>query len=274
MLRKRLVTALLVCSVILLAAAVIKTVTRPAAAANIPAAHAAKTPVQHIVVLYLENHSFDSLLGYWCDNHPGRCPRGGMPSSVKLSNGAVVKPSHDQDVVPIVAHDVDSQLAAMNIRHGVPQMNGWQNIAQGECAATNGYQCISGYLPRQEPNLSMLADKFAISDATFSLADSPSWGGHLDIVTSNLDGFTGDVPTKPLGGPGTGWGCDGDTMTNWSPTPGGPLQTVPSCIPDPSLTYKGVRLPNGGAFQRTPVPYEPTIMDELKAATLLPCAGS
>src|SRR6516225_4927565 len=102
MLRKRLATALFVCSVILLAAAGTKTVAGPAAAAETSAANAAKTPVQHIVVLYLENHSFDSLLGYWCDSHRGRCPRGGMPSSVKLSNGAVVKPSHDPDVVPIV----------------------------------------------------------------------------------------------------------------------------------------------------------------------------
>ena len=75
MLRKRLVTTLLVCSVILLAAAGTKPVTGPAAAAETSAANAATTPIRHIVVLYLENHSFDSLLGYWCDNHPGRCPR-------------------------------------------------------------------------------------------------------------------------------------------------------------------------------------------------------
>ena len=268
MLRRRLITALLVCSAVLLSAAGTKTVTRPAAAADTLMATAAKRPIHHIIVLYLENHSFDSLLGYWCDNHPRRCPRGGMPSSVRLSNGAVVKPSHSPDIVPIIAHDVDSQLAAMNIRHGVPRMNGWQNTAQGECAAANGYQCISGYLPRQEPNLSMLAKKFAISDATFSLADSPSWGGHLNIVTSNLDGFIGDIPTRPFGGPGSGWGCDGATTTTWSATLGGRLRDVPSCIPDPSLKYKGAPLPNGGAFERTPVPYEPTIMDELKAAGL------
>lgn len=265
--RNRLITALLVCSAVLLAAAGAEPVTGLAAVAGTPVANPVKTPIRHIVVLYLENHSFDSLLGYWCDNHRRRCPRGGMPASVRLSNGAVVRPSDDPDVVPIVAHDVDSQLAAMNIHHGVPRMNGWQNIALGECTA-NDYQCISGYLPRQEPNLSRLAGRFAISDATFSLADSPSWGGHLDIVTSNLDGFTGDVPTGSIGALGTSWGCDGGTMTPWSATLGGPLRSVPSCIPDPSLRYKGAPLPNGGAFERTPVPYEPTIMDELKAAGL------
>lgn len=48
---------------------------------------AAAFPIRHIVVVYLENHSFDSMLGCWCDDHPGRCPDGGMPSSVTLSNG-------------------------------------------------------------------------------------------------------------------------------------------------------------------------------------------
>ena len=40
-------------------------------------ASAQPSPIQHVVVLYLENHSFDSLLGYWCDENPGRCPDGG-----------------------------------------------------------------------------------------------------------------------------------------------------------------------------------------------------
>ena len=268
MLSKRSLTTLLACSVILLVAAGAKTAAGPATAAETPAKTAVRNPIKHIVVLDLENHSFDSLLGYWCDNHPGRCPRGGMPSSVKLSDGTVVKPAADPDVVPLVAHDVASQLAAMNIKSGVPQMNGWQNTANGECSANSGYACISGYLPRQEPNLSALANKFAISDATFSLADSPSWGGHLYIVLSNLDGFTGDIPVKPLGAPGAGWGCDSNSTTTWSATLGGPPRNVPSCVPDPSLTFSGAPVAHGGAFERTPVPYEPTIMDELKAAGL------
>ena len=30
------------------------------------------SPIRHVVVIYLENHSFDNLLGYWCDQNPGR----------------------------------------------------------------------------------------------------------------------------------------------------------------------------------------------------------
>src|SRR5215472_1314196 len=50
------------------------------------------TPVKHVVILYLENHAFDNVLGYWCNSQPGRCPAGGMPASVTLSNGTVVTP--------------------------------------------------------------------------------------------------------------------------------------------------------------------------------------
>src|SRR5215472_6106468 len=38
------------------------------------ATQAQATPIRHVAVIFLENQSFDSLLGYWCDRHPGRCP--------------------------------------------------------------------------------------------------------------------------------------------------------------------------------------------------------
>src|SRR5215470_17253989 len=114
------------------------------------------TPIQHVVVIYLENHSFDNVLGYWCNANPGRCPDGGMPSSVTLSSGTVVKPSVTPNTIPQVNHSVASQLAAMNITGGKPLMNGWQNIpvagTQLGCSATYHYSCISGYEPASIPN--------------------------------------------------------------------------------------------------------------------------
>jgi phospholipase C len=271
MLRKRLTTTLLVCTAIAgITATTGTTVGRSAAEARLTGTSstaALATPIKHIAILYLENQSFDSILGFWCDNRPARCPLGGMPSSVTLSNGAVVTPRVNPDIVPIVTHNVKSQLAAMNIQHGMPKMNGWQNIGAGQCNKASHYRCISGYLPRQEPNLTALATKFAISDATFSLADSPSWGGHLFAITSNLDGFLGGTPHSIRGVPsGEGWGCDSNKVTEWAARLGGTVQEVPACIPDPALKYKGAPLPNGGAFESTPVAFEPTILDELQAA--------
>ena len=251
-LSRRWVIALLTAIVVAVPAVIV-----PAAhAAAHPARPAAASPIKHVVVLLLENQSFDSVLGFWCDNNPGRCPDGGMPSSVKLANGAVVTPSRAPDVVPIVGHKVIDQLYAMD--HG--KMDGWNHL--GGCKPKSHYACVSGYQPSQEPNVAALASKFGISDKFFSLADSPSFGGHLDVVTSNLDGFVGNLP-RPVPGvkTGQGWGCDSDTAAPWAAGLSQPRQDVPGCIPDPSLN-----VPNGGAYKPTPVPYEPTIMDELSTA--------
>jgi phospholipase C len=235
-------------------------------AALIPGATATAqpvTPIQHVVMIYMENHSFDNVLGYWCDGNPGRCPDGGMPSSVTLSNGVTVTPGVTPDLIPAVNHSVASQLAAMNIVKGTPLMNGWQNIPGGSCAAATQYQCVSGYQPSAVPNLTALATTFAISDKTFSMADSPSWGGHLYAAMSSTGNFTGDNPYAPKGvTPGPGWGCDSDKTTAWR-APNGRLLQVPSCIPDYSLG-----LPNGGAFRPTPAAYHASIFDELDAAGL------
>jgi phospholipase C len=221
------------------------------------AANAQSTPIKHIVVLYLENHSFDNVLGYWCNANPKRCPDGGMPSSVTLSDGTVVQPGVTPDKVPSVSHTVFAQQTAID----GGKMDGWQNV--GGCGAKTGYACVSGYTPAQVPNVTALAHKFAISDRTFSMANSPSWGGHLYAVMASLDGFKGDNPGPAKGvTPGPGWGCDSDRVTAWKP-PGGAYQTVPSCVPDYSLG-----LPNGGAFRPTPVQHAPTILDSLNAAGL------
>jgi phospholipase C len=223
------------------------------------ATQAQATPIRHVVVIYLENHSFDSLLGYWCDSHPGRCPDGGMPSSVTLSNGAVVTPTTEPDTVPNVDHSVAAQVAAID----GGKMDGWQNIPGGTCDAATGYRCISGYQPKQVPNITALAQGFAISDRTFSSGDSASWAGHIDMVAASADQFYGDNPVQAKGvRPGPGWGCDSDKVAPWI-TPSGRSELVPSCVP---AHLPGVRF--GGAFEQTPVKSIPTIMDRLDAAGL------
>lgn len=219
--------------------------------AGATASHAkATSPIQHVIVMYQENHSFDSLLGYWCAQ-TGHCV--GMPPTVKLAGGKVVTPTQAPDIVPQVDHSV---LAQRNAIDG-GAMDGWAKI-QG-CAGPS-YACISYYTQAQIPNLTSLASKFAISDATFSEADSPSWGGHLYAVAATTDGFLGNNPAPQSAGPG--WGCDSNKTSAWV-NPAGKVVQEPSCIPDPSLPN-----PNGGAFEATPVSYVPTIMDRLDAASL------
>jgi phospholipase C len=219
--------------------------------------NAQPTPIKHIVVLYMENHTFDNIFGYWCKRNTGRCPDGGMPSSVRLSSGRVVIPGITPDFVPKIAHNVAAARAAIN----GGRMDGWQHV-QG-CGATTSYACIGGYLPAQVPNVTALAKQFAISDRTFSMANSPSWGGHLYAVMGQLDGFLGNNPFPARGVTARpGWGCDSNHVTQWKP-PRGTVQKVPSCVPDYSL-----RRANGGAFRPTPVKHAPTILDRLRGAHL------
>ena len=35
---------------------------------------AQSTPIKHVVFIFLENDSFDHILGFWCNDHPARCP--------------------------------------------------------------------------------------------------------------------------------------------------------------------------------------------------------
>jgi phospholipase C len=219
-----------------------------------PWAPASTVPIRHVVVLYLENHSFDNVLGYWCDQ-TRRCR--GMPTSVTLKGGTVVTPGVTPDTVPNVIHSVMAQQTAID----GGKMDGWAHI-QG-CRASGGYACISGYQPSGVPNFTALASRFAISDETFSMQDSPSWGGHLYAVMASQDGFTGANPVPAPGvTAGSGWGCDSNKVTTWV-SPEGTRQTVPSCVPDKSLG-----IDNGGAFEPTPAHQAATIMDRLQAAHL------
>src|SRR5215472_18768750 len=106
MLRSRLAIMLLAGLIAIPAAAGAKTVTAHTITGVKSKPSGSKIPIKHVVVLFLENQSFDSLLGFWCDIHRARCPVGGMPKSVTLSDGAVVKPTDGPETVPIVTHSV------------------------------------------------------------------------------------------------------------------------------------------------------------------------
>jgi hypothetical protein len=214
------------------------------------------TSIQHIVVLNQENHTFDNELGYWCDANPGRCA--GIPASVTLSDGTVVTPGTTPDTVPDEGHSISAQTAAID----GGKMDGWQKISG--CAATTGYSCVSGYQQAAVPNLTALANTYAIEDRAFTMANAPSWGGHLDELAATTDGFSGNNPYRAPGftSNGPGWGCDATNMVaQMLPVNGQSPPPQPSCVPDFSLG-----LPNGGAWEPTTAKHVPTIMDEMDTA--------
>jgi phospholipase C len=216
------------------------------------------TPIQHVVIIDLENHSFDNVLGKLCVLD-SRCD--GATTGV-LPDGTTIPLSQASNYVSAVNHTGAAQRKAID--RG--KMDGFANI--GGCGVNVGYRCYSQFDPSQIPNLSALARQFALSDRTFEMNRIPSWGAHLELVAQTLDNFVvGNNPVRaPDAPPGPGWGCDSNRDALWR-APGTTTRIAePSCIPDYSLDP--LQYPYGGAYRATDVGYVPTIMDRLNDAGL------
>ncbi len=221
-----------------------------------PASRLSTSPIQHIVIIYQENHSFNELLGKLCLDEGNRC----VATDVgQISTGEQVPLKPEPDIPPDAGHTNRAQVVAMN----GGRMNGWDlepSINDGfkghGCKPDEDYPCMVQAQPGAVPNLWSLADTYALSDRTFETGPVPSWGSHLDLVSANLDGFLGD---QPVGDDGAGDGCDSGADAAWSPDLFGKVIMVPSCIPD--------KLGNG-PYRPSPVQYVPTIMDRFEEAGL------
>src|SRR5437588_2905846 len=70
------------------------------------------TPIQHVVIVYQENHSFDDLLGRWCYLRRAR----GCDGSIygRTSKGKIVALAHEPDIGPNIGHGGIDQVTAIN----------------------------------------------------------------------------------------------------------------------------------------------------------------
>lgn len=125
-------------------------------------------------------------------------------------------------------------------------------------AFTYGYWCLDQYDKSMMPNLTSLADTYALADNSFMAGPVQSWGAHLNLALGGIDdGFRGNNPGgSPLnwgcvqnpGGSGTpgvsawlynGFATSGNNWGNATETlPNGQVVNVaqPTCIPGPSAT--------------------------------------
>ena len=187
-------------------------------------------PIEHMVIVFQENHTFDNVFGKFCDKvAQGRIvhdPCDGRTYGV-LPNNRQIPLSRPPDIVPIVSHSVKSQLTAIN----GGAMNGFGKLKG--CRREDARACYSVYDLDQIPNLINLAKHFTISDNMFESSWASSWASHLDLATALLDGFYGDAP-KPSQHhkPAPGGGCDSFKGAAWIPPEGGDPIMVPSCVPD------------------------------------------
>jgi phospholipase C len=214
----------------------------------------AVSPIDHVVIIDQENHSFDNVLGSFCTDIAAGAiqhdPCDGA-SAGKLLNGATQPLVQASDFVVSVRHDVASQTKAID----GGKMDGFSRITG--CHTVT--RCYSRYSSDQIPNIFALATRFAVSDRTFEFTASPSWTGHMVLASATTLQFQGNVPrpSKLTSQRGPGWGCDSFKDVQW--WAGTQLITVPACIPDAS---------GAGPYRSSPVPYVPTIFDRLDATGL------
>src|SRR5262249_47594513 len=146
----------------------------------------------HIVVIFQENRSFDEVLGQMCTDNLGRCD--GYVGPVKLADGTTVPNIQSPDVI---SPDPPHNVSAQNRMVDRGRMDGWNGIAA--CMKNGVNQCVSHYAESQIPTLAALAQWYVVSDRTFSMQNSPSWGGHLAVAAATQDNFTGAIPQPEAG---------------------------------------------------------------------------
>jgi phospholipase C len=203
-----------------------------------------------VVIIFQENHSFDDLFGWMCVHHPERRCDGATTG--ERSDGTVMTLQKATDIPPPLKHTPLDQAAAMN--GGL--MNGFDHVRG--CEGTYDFRCYRQYRSDGIPSLRRLANDYAISDRTFELDPTSSWGAHLELASATLDGFLGFNPVAASSpDPGDGWGCDSHLFAQWM-SPQGEESMQPSCIPKPGSHSTPVG--------PTEVGWVPTIMERLEKA--------
>lgn len=219
----------------------------------------AASPIEHIVIIDQENHSFDNVLGRFCRQVVvGTITRAGLNQSC---DGVTQGATHTGEIIPLpaaadISPNIPHSVAAHQIAINGGAMDGF-DLLNG-CSADRNYGCYQAYTPEQSPNLTTFARDYALGDAFFEFAWFSSWMSHTSMVTLDMDGFQGNIPKSTQSTTtGRGWGCDSKLDAKWSPTGLPPYTNQPACIPDAT---------GAGPYRASQVPHVPTLMDRMQEA--------
>jgi len=206
-------------------------------------------PIQHIVIVDEENHSFNDMLGKLCvDQALGTIVRAGVNNGCvgtdvgKRSGGASIALISEANGGLNINHSVHSQQIAID----GGKMDGFSKIGGCTVKSSPAYGCYTQYDPLTGPcgssqtqtcipNIVEWARNYALSDQTFESRGTPSWAGHMILGDATIQSFVGDNPSGKANGITLstlpGWGCDSGHVTAWTTAPRTTVR-VPPCVPD------------------------------------------
>jgi phospholipase C len=163
----------------------------PVETSKSPSLAVAPIPIQHVVVVVKENHTFD--------NYFGSFPGAEGASVCQTSTGTITCP-HAPDSTPRdLCHEHSCALTAWN--QGA--MNGWDQVSG---TSVNGDElAYAQYHESDIPNYWQYARQFALADHFFANVLGPSFPGHMMVLAAQAN-WAIDNPTTNLLWPY--WGCD------------------------------------------------------------------
>ncbi len=165
---------------------------RAAATSGTGGSHAPKTPIQHLVVVMQENHTFDNYFG----TYPGAdgIPAGAaMPVNPAKGPQPAVRPFHIGDrSIKDLSHTVQSATIALN----GGRMNGF--VRAQNLVGSSGTQSMGHYDGTDVPFYWNVADRYVLFDHFFTSALGGSFMNHVYWVAGGPGNATQTVPAGGL----------------------------------------------------------------------------
>jgi phospholipase C len=151
----------------------------------------ASRPIEHVVVIVKENHTFD--------NYFGSFPGAEGTQSCQLQDGVIPCPRAPDATPRDLCHEHDCALTDWN----GGQMNGWEDVAGSD--EGGDHLAWAQYREEDIPNYWAYARTFTLGDHFFANELGPSFPGHLFVLAAQA-GWALDNPPVDWSSPY--WGCD------------------------------------------------------------------
>jgi phospholipase C len=153
--------------------------------------------VDHIVVLMLENRSFDHMLGY-LSLEGGRDDIDGLRGQFSNPHNGLAYPVHHLDTTAI-ADDPDHSAAAVDLQLGAGAMDGFvasfaKTLSDRGLPGDDVGRVMGYYNGTDLPVHDHLASEFAVCDRWFSSVPGSTWPNRLYALCGSAAGSRDDLP--------------------------------------------------------------------------------
>ncbi|KAJ3114505.1 hypothetical protein HDU96_002019 [Phlyctochytrium bullatum] len=160
--------------------------------------------IKNVVVLVMENRSFDNMLGYWARTRQGV---EGIPNNacnvLRATNTTICStdkaiyinkdPNHETLNVTEEHYGLGTDTITAASKGLIPDMSGFVDVNAKTWNTTDpniARQAIDGYNPKNVPITTALAEEFAVFDRWFCSVPGPTYPNRLFVYSATSNGET------------------------------------------------------------------------------------